>query len=41
MRTHCIIHREALASKYFTFVLNQVLECVMNVINFIKIHPLK
>jgi len=41
MWTHCIIHREALASKYLSPALNQVLECVMNVVSFIKTRPLK
>lgn len=39
--THCIIHREALASKQLSPTLNQVLECVVNVVNFIKTRPLK
>ncbi|XP_060846219.1 zinc finger BED domain-containing protein 5-like [Rhopalosiphum padi] len=39
--THCIIHREALAAKYLSPALNQVLECVVNVVNFIKTRPLK
>lgn len=39
--THCIIHREALASKYLSPELNQVLECVVNVVNYIKTRPLK
>lgn len=36
--THCIIHREALASKYLSLALNQILEYV---VNFIKTRPLK
>jgi hypothetical protein len=39
--THCIIHIEALAAKYLSPALNQVLECVVNVVNFIKTRPLK
>ena len=39
--THCVIHREALASKYLSPTLNQVLEYVVNVVNFIKTRPLK
>ncbi|KAL4153497.1 hypothetical protein QTP88_001330 [Uroleucon formosanum] len=39
--THCIIHREALAAKYLSPALNQVLECIVNVVNFIKTRPLK
>ncbi|XP_075455233.1 protein FAM200A-like [Ascaphus truei] len=41
MWTHCIIHREALASKYLSPPLNMVLERVVNVVNFINIRPLK
>jgi hypothetical protein len=41
LRTHCFIHRKALASKYLSPALNQVLEYVMNVVNFIKTRPLK
>jgi hypothetical protein len=39
--THCIIHKKALASKHLSPALNQVLECVVNVVQFIKSHPLK
>ena len=39
--THCVIHREALASKYLSPTLNQILEYVVNVVNFIKTRPLK
>lgn len=39
--THCIIHREVLASKHLSPVLNLVMECVINVVNFIKTRPLK
>lgn len=39
--THCIIHQEALASKYLSPAFNQVLECVVNVVNYIKTRPLK
>jgi len=37
--THCII--QALAAKYLSTALNHVLECVVNVVNFIKTRPLK
>ena len=36
--THCIIHREALASKHLSPSLNLVLE---RVVNFIKTRPMK
>lgn len=39
--THCIIHREALASKFLSPALNTVFEYVVNVVNFIKTRPLK
>lgn len=39
--THCIIHREALASKNLSPTLSQVLECVVNAVNFIKTRPLR
>jgi len=39
--THCIIHGEALASKYLSPELNQVLECVVYVVNYTKTRPLK
>jgi hypothetical protein len=39
--THCVIHREALASKYLSPTLNQVLEYVVNVVNCITTRPLK
>lgn len=38
---HCIIHREAFASKYMSPPLNIVLESVVNVVNNIKTRPLK
>lgn len=41
MWTHCIIHREVLASKSMSSELNQVLERVIDVINYIKTRPLK
>lgn len=34
--THCIIHREAFASKHLSPPLNVVLEGVLEVVNFIK-----
>jgi hypothetical protein len=39
--TYCIIHKEALVSKHPSPALNQVLECVVYVVNFIKYRPLK
>jgi len=33
---HCIIHREALASKEFSSVLNEVMQVVIKVANFVK-----
>ena len=38
--THCVIHREALASKKMSPELNSVLEDAVRVINFIKARPL-
>ena len=38
--THCIIHREALASKRMSPQLHDVLNCSIKVINFIKSRPL-
>jgi hypothetical protein len=37
--THRIIHREALASQNFSVHLNEVLQTVINVVNFIKTRP--
>ncbi|XP_063786065.1 protein FAM200A-like [Pseudophryne corroboree] len=39
--THCIIHREALASKHLSPPLNAVMESVLKVVNFIKTRPQK
>ncbi|XP_075042389.1 SCAN domain-containing protein 3-like [Mixophyes fleayi] len=39
--THCIIHREALASKQLSPPLNAVMESVLKVVNFIKTRPQK
>ncbi|GFV09568.1 SCAN domain-containing protein 3 [Trichonephila clavipes] len=39
--THCMIHREALASKEMSPGLNIVLMTVVTVVNYIKIRPLK
>lgn len=39
--THCIIHREALASRQLSPSLNEVLTDVVSVVNFIKTRPLK
>ena len=38
--THCIIHREALASKRMSPQLQDVLNCSIKIINFIKSRPL-
>ena len=34
--THCMLHREALASQCFSVELNQVVEEIVKVINFVK-----
>lgn len=39
--THCVILREALASKYLSSTLNQVLKNVVYIVNFIKTQPLE
>ncbi|XP_060774414.1 zinc finger BED domain-containing protein 5-like [Neoarius graeffei] len=39
--THCILHREALASRHLSPELNEVLTAVVDVVNFIKTRPLK
>lgn len=39
--THCVIHREALASKHLSPELNDVLTVVVSAVNFIKTRPLK
>lgn len=39
--THCVIHREALASKHISPELNEVMTDVVSVVNFIKTRPLK
>ncbi|XP_060870664.1 zinc finger BED domain-containing protein 5-like [Metopolophium dirhodum] len=39
--THCIIHREALASKIISPSLNEVLLSVIEIVNFIKTRPIK
>jgi hypothetical protein len=39
--THCIIHREAAASQNLSVDLNEVLQTVINVVNFIKTRPHK
>nr|CAH7739189.1 unnamed protein product [Callosobruchus chinensis] len=41
MWTHCIIHREALASKSLSSELNLVMERIIDVVNYIKTRPLK
>ena len=39
--THCLIHREALASQQLSGELNEVLEVVIKTVNFIKARLLK
>ena len=39
--THCPTHREALALQQLSADLNEVLEIVVEIVNFIKIRPLK
>lgn len=39
--THCVIHREALASRQLSPELNKVLTEVVGIANFIKTRPLK
>lgn len=39
--THCMIHREALASKELSPYLNFVLMTIVTVVNYIKMRPLK
>lgn len=39
--THCLIHREALASQEVSPDLNEVLETIMSVVNYIKTRPQK
>ena len=39
--THCLIHREALASQQLSGGLNGVLEIVVKTVNFIKARRLK
>ena len=39
--THCVIHREALASRQLSPDLNEILNEVVSVVNFIKTRPLK
>ena len=34
--TYCMLHREALASQYFSIELNQVVEEIIKVINYVK-----
>ncbi|XP_060780977.1 uncharacterized protein LOC132888901 [Neoarius graeffei] len=38
---HCILHREALASRHLSPELNEVLTAVVDVVSFIKTRPLK
>lgn len=40
-RTHCVIHREALASRQLSPELNEILTDVVSIMNFIKTRPLK
>ena len=39
--THCLIHREALASQQVSGDLNGTLKVVVKTVNFIKVRPLK
>lgn len=39
--THCIIHREALASKNLSPSLNEILQTVVKTVNLIKAQPLQ
>jgi hypothetical protein len=39
--THCVIHREALASQYPSPLLNEVVETVIKIVKFIKTRPVK
>lgn len=40
-RIYCrYIHRQSLASKHLSLTLDQVLDCMVNVVNFIKSRPL-
>uniref|UniRef100_A0A8C4RVL9 SCAN domain-containing protein 3-like n=1 Tax=Erpetoichthys calabaricus TaxID=27687 RepID=A0A8C4RVL9_ERPCA len=39
--THCFIHREALVSKTLGTELQSVLDQVIKIVNFIKVHPVK
>jgi hypothetical protein len=39
--THCIIHREALASKSISPTLDEVLQSTIKIVNFVKTRPLK
>ena len=39
--THCLIHPEALASQQFSSDLNEVLEIVVKIVNFIETRLLK
>ena len=40
-RTHCVIHREALASRHFSSDISEVMTDIIGIINFIKTRPLK
>lgn len=39
--THCVIHREALASRHLSSELSEVMTDIVGVVNFIKTRPLK
>lgn len=41
MWTHCFIRVEELAPKHLSPALHQVLECAMNIVDFINTRPLK
>ncbi|XP_053171455.1 zinc finger BED domain-containing protein 5-like [Scomber japonicus] len=39
--THCVLHREALASRHLSSELSEVMTDILGVVNFIKTRPLK
>lgn len=41
MRTHCLLHREVLVSKIAQNELKEVMNQVIEMVNFIKTRPLK
>ena len=34
--THCVLHREAIASQYFSIELDHIVEEIVKVINYVK-----